>query len=571
MQQQLNTNYCNSYIKKSLIFHDVDAYPFPIEIINNNIDKFGILKIDAYTDDDTKKKILLMFTIDHSGSMEDMCKDRKTKLEHIVHTIKNMIKHFVNLEKTDTNTPSIFIHINIFNSKVETIIKNTQITQENVNTIIDKLKEIEPESSTNIEIALTEIKKNINEYIENNGFTNNEIIHLFLTDGEITDGESSHEKLTGLLNTNIQNTFIGFGEDHDAKLLNRLGENKNGEYYFIDYLERASIVYGEITHNILNKIFDNVSIHVDGGMIYDWRKNIWVKEMFIGPLTKDKQLIYQVKTFNPQALQVKFLTTDENTNMFVKLLDKSHDPIQPVCENLSAYVFRQKTQELLYAANHVNDNLCRNDSDTHNSSLIQDLLYSNETSLPSPNTSVRDRCICVKKDLKELLNEIKKYMESTHISETSVNRSLLKLLCDDIYVTMKTFYKRNNVFSVSRQTSQGRQHIYNATNLQTTYDDDDDNYTTIYMKSPLKRQLTTTPYHPIRKRNMTPELDYMADQNVEINNDSNVFNFNNISEEEEYNSISDTETDCYEFSRMDTSPFMTPSAMRTINNISGIN
>lgn len=571
MQNQISPIYNNSYIKKSVIFHDIDAYPYPLDIINNNIDRFGILKINAYTDDDiqttTEKKILLLFTIDHSGSMDDKCKDRKTKLEHIVHTIKSIIRHFVNLQKNnDIVLPSLFIHINIFDNTVKTILKNVRITPENTDEIIGKLNEIEPLGSTNIEAALKEINKNICEYTENKLFTHNEIVHLFLTDGEITCGEENHKKLEELVNTNIHNTFIGFGEEHDANLLNRLGQNKNGEYYFIDYLEKASVVYGEITHNILNKIFDNVTVCIDSGMIYDWKKNIWVKELNIGPLIKDKQLIYQIKTFNPCTLCVKFLTTtDENINRYVKILDKSEDPIQPICENLSVYVFRQKTQELLYTANHVHDN--SNNNDNSDTTLIQELLYSNETSLPSPNTSIRDRCISVKRDLTDLLSEIKKYIQ---LNQTSHDMPLLRLLCDDIYVTMKTFYKRNNVFSVSRQTSQGRQHIYNATNLQ-NLSDDDDNYTTIYRHPKLRRQLTTP--HPTKKGRVrhntddTCELDYMEQQQ---NNNQDPFIQDYT---EEYNSISDTDTDtyCYEFSQMDTSPFMSPSAMRTINDISNIN
>ena len=51
----------------------------------------------------------------------------------------------------------------------------------------------------------------------------------------------------------ITNAFVGFGIDHDTVLFNKLGNLTNSGYYFIDKLENAGLVYGEILHGVFYK------------------------------------------------------------------------------------------------------------------------------------------------------------------------------------------------------------------------------------------------------------------------------------------------------------------------------
>ena len=572
------------YIEKSVVFHD-EVFPFPVDIIHNNVDKFGILKLTAsdtiqYLDNlkhiikhenDNTEKILLLFTIDHSGSMSDYCKDKKTKMEQIIHTIKNIVRYFASIQEKK----SVYIHINIFDDKVKTIIENVFIDKDSEKKILDELDKIYPEKSTNIENALKSINNSIKYYTENKLYKYNEIVHIFLTDGEITEGETSDKKLEGLINEKINNIFIGFGEDHDARLLSRLGNTKNGEYYFVDFLEKAGLIYGEITHNVLHKIFDSVNIVLENCVIYDWKTNKWVSELNIGSMIKEKELIYQIKSYQPNNINISLNIFDEETQTIRSIIDKSSvlkENTNITKEDLTAYIFRQRTQELLYIANNLYEKVYDEEPQSPDISEVHDLIYTEQSKLPSPKTSLREKKKIIKKEMEELLNDIKKYMEEHN--ETSYG-ALLKLLCDDIYVTIKTFHVRKySVYSKSRQSSQGRQNIYTVTNINhidnNFNSDDEDEYTTInnspkYVNNIHIPRPRRVPQTTIRTVDL---FDIMNDDIKFLENiNESIIDIDYMDIEDSVDIESNTIIDKYEFSQMENSPFLTPTTLDLMYNI----
>jgi hypothetical protein len=84
-----------------------------------------------------------------------------------------------------------------------------------------------------------------------------------MTDGEATAGKRDPELLLSLVDTSVTNMFIGFGIEHDTRLLNRLGSGAKSGYYFIDKLENCVIVYGEVLHGILYKLLFDVAISIN--------------------------------------------------------------------------------------------------------------------------------------------------------------------------------------------------------------------------------------------------------------------------------------------------------------------
>ncbi len=119
--------------------------------------KFGILNFNAVTSKQTDTEHEFLFVIDRSGSMSDICSDGRTKMRHILHTLKNMILFF-----HENSTLKININVITFDTRTDEIIARTKITHDNLDEIIFKIEKISPRDSTNIELALNQSLNKIN-------------------------------------------------------------------------------------------------------------------------------------------------------------------------------------------------------------------------------------------------------------------------------------------------------------------------------------------------------------------------------------------------------------------------
>jgi uncharacterized protein YegL len=246
---------------------DLELVPVPLtgEV------KFGILNLKAATVSlNEEQEYDFIFMVDCSGSMSDRCADGRDKMQHIVHTLKNMITYF-------KENSGIKCHITVyaFDSKIYKIVERTRISDNNFASIIANVGMITPRDSTNIELALKTVAQ-ITEQIRNDNPHHN-IVNIFMTDGQATDGKTEYNFLSGIVNREVANAFIGFGIDHDSVLLNSISEGENSAYYFIDKLENSGLVYGEILHGIIYKLLKQVKIHVENGLLYDFKNNSWVQ------------------------------------------------------------------------------------------------------------------------------------------------------------------------------------------------------------------------------------------------------------------------------------------------------
>ena len=131
----------------------------------------------------------IFFNIDCSGSMSDNCSDNRTKMSHILHTLENMLRELSSKEEAN-----ISVYIQAFDSRIyEYITDETLIKDGNIEELINKTKKIYPRCSTNIGKALESINTKISTYMETNPTHN--VVHILLTDGEITDGINNKKDL----------------------------------------------------------------------------------------------------------------------------------------------------------------------------------------------------------------------------------------------------------------------------------------------------------------------------------------------------------------------------------------
>ena len=496
---------CQKIIDHAAIHFNKLESPIPLELFTNPDWIFGVFNLHIRSEINiTSKHIHIFFTIDGSGSMSDMCVDGRSKMQHIHYTLENMIRIFC-----ETPECNISVHIQSFDSKIEKHIQHIpNIKEVNFEQIIEKIKKIIPGGSTNIEIALKSAGQQITEYKETN--PDHEVVHIFLTDGEITDGSRDNKLLKSYVPTDCPNIFIGYGKEHDSHLLYSLGNRKDNEYRFVDALEKAGLVYGEIIHNILYKAISDVTIKTYDCEVYDFQTNTWSDELMIGNLMSEQRKTYHLRSKNPESCYVSVLgKTIIKTKQFQVMSDDIEE--QLICHsgssfgatNLVPFMFRQRTQETLYDVRQLSEKIQRQS------------LFGWQTK----QSFILEEDIDIKEQAKNEINETKANLNAFRLLMLNFMKDnqievdpIMKMLCDDIYITSKTLGTSvGNMFTCARQTSQGRQQTYACSAIDNPNPLD------------LKRRALKKPVLMRRTTNhLSLDIDYNIDYNIDSDIDSNI-------------------------------------------------
>ena len=389
-------------VNTSIKVHD-DSINLPLDPFDGNKFKLGLYELSTISppNEMSNYSINLIFSIDCSESMNTICLNGKTKINQVIETLKNILT--IISEKFENR---ITVSIYGFNCDIFTVVELVTISKININNILSVIEQkIIPDSITNFEKILNHINKN--EIFTKNYSAHH---HLFLSDGQVTDGEDDYNLLCNMLNMyhNIHHTFIGYGEDHDAYLLSKLSNHVCGKYCFIERLDNTGLVYGELLHTILYNAFSNINIHTKGCKIYNYVNNEWTNNLQLGLLSYDANKKFQLK-IDSDNIEVRFSSNSYNhaVNDF------------EYCD-LSIYSLRQKVQEYLYISN--------TDS-FHN--------------------------VAMKTKLSNLLTTITNYMNSNDLN----NNPLLISLKEDINISINSNID-NSAYSISRYYSQGNQDSY---------------------------------------------------------------------------------------------------------------
>jgi uncharacterized protein YegL len=388
--------------------------------------RFGVINLKAISTPITEAEQDFIFEVDCSGSMSDACSDGRKKMQHINHTLKNMILYI-----KENPSIKVFVTIHAFDSQIHKIVERTLVDETTYDKISTAIDTIVPRAATNIEMALNDAKNYAQILTEQ--YPSTKKTHIFMTDGQATEGNYVHSFLSSLVDNSIENVFIGFGMDHDSSLLNSISEGKKSNYYFIDKLENAGLVYGEILHGILYKFLENVEITISKGLIYNYKTNTWNQTLEIGNIASECSKFYHVVS-DTTTCEVKITGTNIQNGESITTL--AHTQEEPA--DLKKYIYRQITQQILFRVNQyykINK---------------RDYQLKNETFK------------ILKNDLREFFNELKKYIEDNQLTDDV----LLKNLCDDVYICHRTFGKiSGDMFCTSRIHSQGLHRAYTATHV----------------------------------------------------------------------------------------------------------
>ena len=378
------------------------------------------------------KKMLLALNIDRSGSMSSMASDGHSSLEHTIHTTKNIIDYLEEL-KEDNPDIDIGVIVNAFDNKMKAIgylkIGNNKEKKE----YFEKLENLTPRGSTNISGAFEAIKED--EIYKTT--PDDKKAHILMTDGRPNMGKNS---ANGILESNPGGTqiCIGYGTDHDAKLLQNISEKSNGDYHFVDSIENAGMVYGEVIHSLLYCAVKDIKIQVTGAEVYDFTKNIWANSVKFSSFASEhtQSLILRSEWDSVDTVSVNIIYTESGNKVKHTKTDvfssynctNGESKIDTRDTYVEKQMFRQRTMDGLFRAKNVE--------------------YSDRETL--------------KNELIILEKEIKAFMKTNNMGDDAFMQKLVA----DVYVAYTGMDSDCGVaFIGSRLTGQGNQRAYEVNNL----------------------------------------------------------------------------------------------------------
>ena len=470
-------------------FHN-NSVPVPDCLIpHDNLESsFGIANIQMRDEIPIVKEIHFAFTIDRSGSMSHACADGRTKMEHIIHTLENMLRIF-----HKKSGSKISIRVQSFDGDiyidVETVEDLGQKSQTELEAIIARVHQISPGGTTNIEKAIVASNDHISTYIDEHPLT--KVAHIFLTDGEISEGCTDKEFLKSLVSKRYPNIFMGYGLDHDAPLLRSLASTGlHNEYRFVDNLEKAGLVYGEVIHQLLYPALEDVTLLAEGCELYNYATNTWTTKLDVGNLISEQQKIFHIRTTTPNHAQLAIYgrtihQTKHKEVLCNEITFQTHALPMKIetaskCD-LTNYLFRQRTQEYLFATNQLLERQYDLEHNTVDVYTKYSMLYQQNPGQAKKNEDlqkIREEKDILKQQMKDFFKTMLDYITSNNLKDDD----FFKTLSDDVYIALKSFDTQYGMmYAAARQTSQGRQQTYCSIPLsqlrgdpvKDTNDDDD--------------------------------------------------------------------------------------------------
>ena len=416
MFSQSNTTFSSSSFKENggavepLVPHQVDGK------------SFGTITFQVSDTVARQSELNVALMVDNSSSMDDICDvSGRKRMQYAKFTAEQLCRK----AQENTRCPIKF-SLTTFDTNIISVFGMEELTSDSVGEMALKISTIYPNASTDIGAVFHEILKMTT--------VKQEFVAFVLTDGHATSGETNVQKLISRackIPETVQLELIGYGADHDFRLLKGIQQARpNTGYTFIAEFEKSSFACSEIIYNLLNRVAKNVKICITYGEIFNWKSNTWETELDIDNLVTKMSKTYAVRRSSAQfKASIHGVCLETNAPFEYNI---SEEPL-PV-DNLTNEWLRNRTMKLVYEA----------------SSQIDDTISRNERAVRVHN---------MKQKLTDLMVEIKKYMDDNGLREDKV----LTMLCDDIFTCHETIGTlHGNMFMHARQSSQGRQSIYNV-------------------------------------------------------------------------------------------------------------
>ena len=122
-------------------------------------------------------------------------------------------------------------------------------------------------------------------------------LHIVMTDGEVTAGNKNEDELKGMLCTDVEHVFIGYGAGHKAAcLMNLASVNDKSSYLFLDHPTKMGAMFAQIFCPHLFTSISDVEIVLTGAKFLDIESGNEVDTLFVKRIAADTTKTFHLLT-----------------------------------------------------------------------------------------------------------------------------------------------------------------------------------------------------------------------------------------------------------------------------------
>lgn len=458
-------------------FHDLEKNK--INVSSSFDGKNGVITLSVDENPIIQNKLNIVLSIDRSGSMINVMDNVKQCLLNIIYYLKDV--YYEEFEKE--SELHLILTIIAFDHKLKYICKELDIKDLTNDSLLEditkNINQLHARGLTNIENVFNDIDK----FYKHN-YTN---CHIFMTDGEPTEGEEDREKLCKIINktgSKFDHSFLGFGIEHNSRILEYFMKNiQDSQYFYIDNIENAGMIYGEILHKVMYTKYQNIELSSDGCdyELYDPKTGEWCRSIKANSMGSGDKYIYNYR-LNPKDSDIDDQLQEKTLAIYYNLVGSNRQ---------TKYV-----TSLLDAIEDTIEDTNREVLDTiKNRPIVIDLMreYQEIFDIKSRTSLMQKK----EKTLYERLNSLFDELSQKNETVDDKNKKLHQQLLDDLYIHIKLFNnKHSHMFCFTRYNAQVNQISYNITNINnclrtTRYFEDEDH---IYVNNLNRHSLSQDPY-----------------------------------------------------------------------------
>ena len=315
-------------------YNPTQTTPFDvkIELMNKETDgsarHFGFFKLTTSAFPEGHKKrgnYRVHIALDVSTSMRE-----ENRLGLAKDTTVKMVEFLASTSKENPEL-NFWLTLTTFSTGARIVINNSKVSEDTVRLIISAVQQIRTENSTNFEASFKLDREIMEKQAAADQEAGNTVttLHIVMTDGEVTAGNTNEDELKGMLCNNVEHVFIGYGAGHKAAcLMNLASVNEKSSYLFLDHPTKMGAMFAQIFCPHLFTSISDVEIELTGAKFLDIESGLEVETLFVKRIAADTTKTFHLLT-DPRVDAVHYADGDEDRHrvkeIYVRMQFRSFD------------------------------------------------------------------------------------------------------------------------------------------------------------------------------------------------------------------------------------------------------